>query len=194
MGSAERGINFSSNSGGGTAEARGREDRRGHDEEEATLDFMYAAPPGLKKDDDPEPEPERRRRVERRPVFNVHAAAAGSSDDRIIFKTRAGATGCDAPFGKANEGYDLLPDDEDDAFLASLSTKEKRSLLKRLRGNDDDKTTKKKRKKKKKSDDDKTKRHRTKKKKKKRDSRDTASSSSSSSDDDDSGDDRDRRK
>ena len=44
--------------------------------------------------------------------------------------------------GKANEGYALLDDDDaeedaDAALLASLSSREKRALLKRLAGDDD---------------------------------------------------------
>jgi len=169
-------------------------DASGRPREPPKVDFMYAAPPGLVVEKEPplqRVEPRRVRESDRR--FDVHdelrkrnerpdaakvTALAVETRDRLVYKVQRGASGCDAPFGRANEGYDLVPEEEEDdnhddaeaAFLASLTAKEKKALLKRLGGNDANKKQKRKKK-------------RGKKKKKKRSD---SSSSSSSSDSDDS--------
>ena len=106
------------------------------------------------------------------------AQVAVATKERLVLKAAAAQTaGGVAAHGSLNEGYDLVDDDApgaEERLLASLSTREKRALMKRLAtlGDGDDEPSKKKRKKEKK------------KKKKKKKSKKKKSSSSSSSDSD----------
>lgn len=123
-------------------------EQRQRGESDGGVDFMYAAPPGLRNTTSAD------QGVAKRPVtqgYNAYeqstdkrsvATAAVAERERLVLKSALtnAKPGCAPAHGKHNEGYELVEDEEEHdaeaAFLESLSTKEKRALLKRLESDD----------------------------------------------------------
>lgn len=134
-------------------------------EKGGSVDFMYSPPPGLRDATSTDQD------VVKPPVthgYNPYeqstdkrsvASAAVAERERLVLKSALtnAKPGCAPAHGKHNEGYELVDDEEEydaeAAFLESLSTKEKRALLKRLDADDNERAKSKRKKKRRRASD-----------------------------------------